>query len=134
MSVEMIYLTLTALLAASLWIPFIIGVNTQTVKDMSDFTRPPDLSDLPPWIHRAWRAHLNLVEQFLPFAVIVLIAHLQGVSTGVTVWASVAFFWLRVAHAAGMITGVARFPARPMIFTAGWVCILLIGWQVLAAG
>ncbi|MEO1788339.1 MAG: MAPEG family protein [Pseudomonadota bacterium] len=134
MSVELIYLTLTALLAASLWIPFIIGVNTQAVKDMSDFTRPPDLGDLPPWIHRAWRAHLNLVEQFLPFAVIVLIAHLQGVSTGVTVWASVAFFWLRVAHAAGMITGVARFPARPMIFTAGWVCILLIGWQVLAAG
>ncbi|MEL6800963.1 MAG: MAPEG family protein [Pseudomonadota bacterium] len=134
MSVEMIYLTLTALLAASLWIPFIIGVNTQTVKDMSDFTRPPDLRDLPPWIHRAWRAHLNLVEQFLPFAVIVLIAHLQGVSTGVTVWASVAFFWLRVAHAVGMITGFARFPARPMIFTAGWVCILLIGWQVLAAG
>ncbi|MEO0653267.1 MAG: MAPEG family protein, partial [Pseudomonadota bacterium] len=110
MSVEMIYLTLTALLAASLWIPFIIGVNTQTVKDMSDFTRPPDLSDLPPWIHRAWRAHLNLIEQFLPFAVIVLIAHLQGVSTGVTVWASVAFFWIRLAHAAGMITGVARFP------------------------
>ncbi|MEL6645766.1 MAG: MAPEG family protein [Pseudomonadota bacterium] len=134
MSVEMIYLTLTALLAASLWIPFIVGVNTQTVKDMSDFTRPPDLSDLPPWIHRAWRAHLNLVEQFLPFAVIVLIAHLQGVSTGVTVWASVAFFWLRVAHAAGMITGMARFPLRPVIFTAGWVCILLIGWQVLAQG
>lgn len=134
MSVELIYLTLTALLAASLWIPFIIGVNTQTVKDMSDFTRPPDLSDLPPWIHRAWRAHLNLIEQFLPFAVIVLIAHLQGVSTGVTVWASVAFFWIRMAHAAGMITGVARFPVRPVIFTAGWVCILLIGWQVLAHG
>ena len=134
MSVELIYLTLTALLAASLWIPFIIGVNTQTVKDMSDFTRPPDLSDLPPWIHRAWRAHLNLIEQFLPFAVIVLIAHLQGVSTGVTVWASVAFFWIRLAHAAGMITGVARFPVRPVIFTAGWVCILLIGWQVLAHG
>lgn len=134
MSVEMIYLTLTALLAASLWIPFIVGVNTQTVKDMSDFTRPPDLSDLPPWIHRAWRAHLNLIEQFLPFAVIVLIAHLQGVSTGVTVWASVAFFWIRLAHAAGMITGVARFPVRPVIFTAGWVCILLIGWQVLAHG
>ncbi|MEO0694160.1 MAG: MAPEG family protein [Pseudomonadota bacterium] len=134
MSVEMIYLTLTALLAASLWIPFIVGVNTQTVKDMSDFTRPPDLSDLPPWIHRAWRAHLNLIEQFLPFAVIVLIAHLQGVSTGVTVWASVAFFWLRVAHAAGMITGFARFPLRPIIFTAGWLCILLIGWQVLAHG
>ena len=134
MSVEMIYLTLTALLAASLWIPFIVGVNTQTVKDMSDFTRPPDLSDLPPWIHRAWRAHLNLIEQFLPFAVIVLIAHLQGVSTGVTVWASGACCWIRLALAAGMITGVARFPVRPVIFTAGWVCILLIGWQVLTHG
>ena len=132
MSVELFWLTATALLAASLWIPFIVGVNMQTVKDMTDFTRPPDLSDLPPWIHRAWRAHLNLIEQFLPFAVIVVIAHLQGISTPITIAASIAFFWLRVAHAVGMITGYARFPIRPIIFSAGWLCILAIGWQVLA--
>ncbi|MDJ0631242.1 MAG: MAPEG family protein [Rhodobacter sp.] len=132
MTIELTYLVFTALLAASLWIPFIVGVNVQKAVDTTDFTRPPDLTALPPWVHRAHRAHLNLIEQMLPFAVIVLVAHSLGVSTAVTVWASVAFFWLRVIHAAGMITGLARFPVRPIIFTASWICILAIGWQVLA--
>ncbi len=132
MTVELTYLIFTALLAASLWIPFIIGVNVQREVDTTDFTRPPDLLALPAWVHRAHRAHLNLIEQMLPFAVIVLVAHVLEVSTAITVWASVCFFWLRVIHAAGMISGIARFPIRPIIFTASWICILLIGWQVLA--
>jgi len=134
MTIELTYLIFTALLAASLWIPFIVGVNVQREVDTTDFTRPPDLSALPAWVHRAHRAHLNLIEQMLPFAVIVLVAHVLAGSTTVTVWASVAFFWLRVIHAAGMISGVARFPIRPIIFTASWLCILAIGWQVLAQG
>ena len=120
-------------LAASLWIPYIVGVNVQTQVDTTDFTRPPDLSALPAWVHRAHRAHLNLIEQMLPFAVIVLVAHSLGISTPVTVAASIAFFWLRVVHAAGMISGLARFPIRPILFTASWLCILAIAWQVLTA-
>ena len=133
MSTELTYLLLTALLAASLWIPFIIGVNMPPAKQFADFHRPPDIRQMPAWVHRAYRAHQNLLEQMLPFAVIVLVAHVQGVSPGVTVGASIAFFWLRVAHAVGMISGIARFPLRPIIFTAGWLCILAIGWQVLTA-
>lgn len=134
MTLELTYLVFTAILAASLWIPFIVGVARLEGDHAQDFTRPVDLSTLPAWIHRAHRAHLNLVEQFLPFAVVVLIAHVLGVSTGITVAASVAFFWLRVVHAAGMISGLASFPIRPILFTAGWACILLIGWQALAHG
>lgn len=134
MTVELTYLVLTALLAASLWIPFIVGVTTQKAVDATDFSRPPDLSQLPPWVHRAHRAHLNLIEQFLPFAVVVLIAHQLGVSNTVTMVAAMAFFWVRVLHAAGMISGMARFPIRPVIFSIGWICILAIGWQILAQG
>jgi hypothetical protein len=41
------------------------------------------------------------------------------------------FFWLRVAHAIGMISGLARLPLRPMIYFAGWVAMLIFAWQVL---
>ncbi|WP_224825489.1 MAPEG family protein [Cognatishimia sp. MH4019] len=133
MSIELTYLTLSALLAASLWLPFIIGVNATEAREVADFKRPPDLRQMPAWVHRANRAHLNMIEQFLPFAAVVLVAHLQGVSTGLTVIAATALFWLRVAHAVGMISGLARFPVRPVIFTAGWICILLIGGAVLLA-
>ncbi|MEM6666545.1 MAG: MAPEG family protein [Pseudomonadota bacterium] len=134
MTTELFYLTLTALLLASLWIPYIVGVNM--LPDEGDpqaaFIRPHDLFKLPAWVHRAHRAHLNLLEQFAPFAALVLIAHALGVSTTVTVWAAAAFFWLRVIHAVGMISGIAKFPVRPIIFVAGYVMILLIGWQVIA--
>lgn len=136
MTPELTALSLIAMLAASLWIPYVVGVNTVPAgslgnHDPTDFTRPPDPSLQRPWVHRAWRAHLNLLEQAMPFAVLVLVAHLAGVSTPVTVWASVLFVVLRVAHAAGMITGVARFPARPIIFTAGWLCVMAIGVELL---
>ena len=134
MSTELTYLTLTALLAASLWIPYIIGVNKYVVEGADNFVRPTDLSKYPEWVHRAHRAHLNLLEQALPFAIIVLIAQIQGVSTTITVVATATFFWLRVAHAIGMISGLAKLPVRPLIFVAGWLCILTLGWQVLSLG
>ena len=136
MTTELMYLVLTALLAASLWIPYIVGVNTseagsEAEVDSRDFTRPGNPALQRPWVHRAFRAHLNLLEQFLPFAALVLLAHQLGVSTWVTVWASAAFFWLRVAHAIGMITGLAALPARPIIFTLAWLCVVAIGVQIL---
>ena len=132
MTPELFWLAATALLAASLWIPYIVGVNMHPAADPGGgFLRPADLTGFPPWVHRAHRAHLNLIEQALPFAVLVLIGAEAGVSTTVTVWAAALFFWLRVIHAAGMISGLARFPVRPIIFTAGWLCILAIGWELL---
>jgi len=132
MTADLYWLTLTALLAATLWLPYIVGVNTARLPMPAD-NRPTDPAQMPAWIHRAWRAHLNLLEQFLPFAVVVLVAHLVGASNAVTAGAAAAFFALRLAHAVWMIGGLPVLPARPLIFTAGWVAILVIGWQVLAA-
>lgn len=134
MTGDLLWLTLTALLGASLWIPYIVGVNTAPADeghDRADFSRPADPSRERPWVHRAHRAHLNLLEQLMPMAVLVLVAHLMGASGGVTAWAVAVFFWLRVAHAVGMITGWAGFPARPLIFTAGWTCVMVVGVAAL---
>lgn len=133
MTTELTYLTLTLMLAASLWIPYIVGVNKHPQEGVDDFARPPALSGFPPWVHRAHRAHLNMIETALPFAGLVLMAHMLDVSTTVTIWAAAAFFWLRVVHAVGMISGVARFPVRPLIFSLSWICTLAIGVQLLLA-
>ena len=134
MSVELTYLTLTAILAALMWIPYIVGVNMHPSENVdADFRRPRDLNTLPPWVHRSHRAHLNLIEQLVPMAVLVLIAAQADVSNTVTAWCVAIFFWLRVVHAAGMVSGVARFPIRPIIFSAGWICILVFAWQLLTA-
>lgn len=133
MTIELTCLMLTALLAASLWIPFVIGVNTTPFDHEGDvFVTPPDVRTMRPWVQRAYRAHLNLLEQFLPFAVIVLIGYHLGVSTAITQTCAVAFLLLRIAHAVGMITAIARNPSRPIIFTAGYIATLVYAWQVFA--
>ncbi|MEL6201279.1 MAG: MAPEG family protein [Pseudomonadota bacterium] len=134
MTTELFYLTLTSLLLASLWVPYIIGVNMNATQETVDFTQPPDKSGLPKWVRRADRAHINLVEQYAPYAVLIVLLHIQGVSNSWTVGVAMAFFYLRVAHAIGMITAVARFPARPIIFTGAWLCIVVLGWQLIANG
>ena len=133
MTPELTYLVLTMILAASLWIPYIVGVNRHPQEAVDGFTRPAPLDGFPAWVHRAHRAHLNLLEQALPFGVLILIGHVAGVSTPVTVWAAGLFFWIRVAHAVGMISGKAGMPLRPILFTSGWVCILVLAVQMLLA-
>ncbi len=128
---ELGVLTCLMILAASLWIPYIIGVNKYEVEG-DPFARPTDLNTYPAWVHRAHRAHLNLLEQGLPFAVLVLILHQIGGFTTLTYWTAIAFFWLRMAHAIGMISGKARLPLRPVIYLAGWVCCLLMAYSVFA--
>jgi uncharacterized MAPEG superfamily protein len=133
MTTELFWLTLTAMLASSLWIPFSIGVNiTKFDGQEQSFLRPPDPRAMLPWVHRSHRAHLNLLEQFLPFAVVVLLAHVLHVSTPTTRVCAIAFFWLRILHAFGMITGKARLPVRPILFTSGWLTTVAMVWQVLA--
>lgn len=132
MTPELHWLMYTALLAGSLWIPYIIGVNvTDFASKEQLFIRPPNPSQMKPWVHRSLRAHQNLLEQLLPFAIVVLVGAVSRVSTSITVACSIAFFWLRVAHAIGMISGVARLPLRPMIYVAGWIVMLVFAWQVM---
>ena len=133
MTLELKWLIYTAVLAGSLWIPFIVGVNATDFPGKAQlFVRPPDAGQLKPWVHRSLRAHQNLLEQFVPFAIIVLVGAVTHVSTPETVACSITFFWLRVAHAVGMISGWARLPLRPMIYVAGWIVTLVFAWQVLS--
>ena len=132
---ELGILTCLMILAASLWIPYIVGVvRLPEVEGAPDpFLRPADLSTMPAWMHRAHRAHLNLLEQAIPFAILVLLVDRLDGFTALTYWTAIAFFWLRVAHAVGMISGMARLPLRPILFNLGWVCTMVMAYSVFAA-
>ncbi len=127
MTVEISILLAVLLLAASMWVPYIIGVNLHLPDTIDPFARPYDPAVLPDWVQRANRAHLNLLEQAMPFAGIVLIAHLLAVTSTATVIACWAFLGLRLIHALGMTMGWLRLPWRPIVFTLAWVCILVLG-------
>lgn len=135
---ELGVLTCLAIFAASLWIPYIVGVNTapegSLPADAPDgFMRIANPALHRPWVQRAYRAHLNLLEQLVPFALLVFLVDRVDGFTALTYWTAIAFFWLRVAHAVGYITGKAALPLRPIIFTAGWFCCLIMAYAVFAA-
>ena len=126
------------ILAASLWLPQIIGTARLKPGDLPEgapdgFVRITDPHLMPDWIGRAYRAHQNLLEQAIPFAILVLLVDRFDGFTALTYWTAIAFFWLRVAHAVGYITAWATMPLRPLIFTAGWLCCLIMAYAVFAA-
>ncbi len=134
MTTELFWLLLTMLLAASLWIPFIIGVTTTESAQHVTADGRAMYTDMLPWVQRANRAHLNLLEQSMPFAALVIMAHALGVSSMFTIAAAIAFFWLRVAHAVIMLRIENQIPVRPIVFTAAWICSLIYVVEILRLG
>lgn len=76
------------------------------------------------WIGRAKRAHMNLVENLIPFAALVLAAHGLGKLGDLTALGALLFFWGRLAHAVIYIAGVPYL--RTAGFLAGYVGMFLI--------
>ena len=131
MTTELLYLLLTAILTGVLWIPVVIGyVSSRGPLTPSAYEVAPT-SPLPNWVNRANRAHLNAVENFAPFAAVVLIAHAAGVSSAITVNCAAIYFFARVAQAVIHISGFGRLMARTVAFTLAWVAFITFAVVVL---
>jgi uncharacterized MAPEG superfamily protein len=122
MSVELKYLALTALLTASLWIPYIVAqVITNGPLSAQNYVDPTS-RPVPFWGHRAHRVYLNAVETFAPFAALVIAVQLAGKNDGMTAFWAMSFFWIRVAHA---VVFLAAIPfVRTILFVLGWICVI----------
>lgn len=131
MTTELLYLLLTAILTGVLWIPVVIGyVKSRGPLKPSDYVVAPS-APLPAWVNRANRAHVNAVENLVPFAVVVLVAHAAQVSTAVTANAAAVYFYARLAHAVVHITGFSLFRARTLLFTVAWIAFMTFAVEVL---
>jgi len=77
-----------------------------------------DLAPVTGWDGRARRAHLNMLENLVVFAIVVLVAHLAGKSNSTTALGAALFFWARLAYAIIYVAGV------PWLRTAAWAVAL----------
>jgi uncharacterized MAPEG superfamily protein len=85
--------------------------------------------EVPPWVARAQRAHLNLVENLAPFAALVLAAHVTLASSELTALGASIFFGARVAHAISYIAGIIYL--RTLMFLVSLVGQVLIFVELL---
>ena len=133
MKSELVYLLLTAILTGVLWIPVVIGYVKTRGPLTDESYRVAPATPLPPWVSRANRAHVNAVENFAPFAAVVLTAHASAVSSTVTVSCAAIYFYARLAHAVVHISGFGLFFARTVIFTVAWVAFITYAVVLLRA-
>jgi uncharacterized MAPEG superfamily protein len=118
MSTDLRYLAFTAILTASLWIPYVVAqVMTNGPLQPRNYVDPTP-RPLPLWGKRADRAYVNAVETFAPFAALVIVAHLTA-----------SYFWLRLAHAGVYLLGIPL--VRTLLFTFGYVAIVGIFWELI---
>lgn len=61
---------------------------------------------MPAWVERTRRAHANMVENLLPFACLVLVAHVAGKADATTALGAQVFFVARVAYTGIYIAGI----------------------------
>ena len=128
MKTEVWYLVLVTTFTALLWIPYIL--DRLMVRGLMDAVGYPD--DPKPqslWAQRLMKAHANAVENLVVFAALVLAAQVAGVSNGAIATAAMVYFWARMVHALVFTFGIPWL--RTISFTVGWICQIVIAWQLL---
>ncbi len=81
------------------------------------------------WLGRAQRAHRNILESLVLFAILVLVAHVTGKANAMTALGSAMYFWSRVAYAAIYIAGITW--VRSLVFGVGMAGLVIILFQLL---
>jgi uncharacterized MAPEG superfamily protein len=128
MKTEVLYLVLVTAFTALLWIPYILDrVIVRGLMDAVGYPDNPKPQSL--WAQRLMKAHANAVENLVVFAALVLAAQVAGVSNGAIATAAVVYFWARVVHAVVYTLGIPWL--RTLSFTLGWLCQMVIAWQLL---
>ena len=82
--------------------------------------------ELPPWAARAKRAHANLVENLVPFAALVLVAHVSGRANEMTALGATIFFFSRLAYALVYTAGITVVRTLILFVGAGGLLLILI--------
>ena len=126
---ELYWLTLTALMTALFWAPYVfnriaIGGLASALAGAS-----PTSEGHSDWANRAIKAHYNAIENLAIFGPIVLTAHAVGISNPVTRAAVVVYFFARLVHYVVYSTAVPA--VRTLAFAAGWLAQLAIIASIL---
>ena len=94
-----------------------VGLNTLA----GNRERMPALTG---WALRAQRAHLNMLESLVVFAILVLVAQAVGRLNATTALGANLFFWGRLAYALVYVVGVPWL--RTLIWAVSLVGLLMI--------
>ncbi len=102
----------------------LIQVVVAVVGSITQVGMPPlmgnrqGLAEFTGWVGRAHRAHRNMLESLVIFAILVLVAHAAGREDATTALGAQIFLWARLAFAVIYIAGI------PYLRTVAWAVAL----------
>src|SRR3984893_4615923 len=124
------YLLLSVILCFVQMLIAATGANTQVARPTLAGNRQ-DLPDMVLWAGRARRAHLNMIENLVLFAALVLIAAVAGKANATTAMGTSIFCGARLAYAVIYLIGI------PWLRTLAWfvsvIGMAMIAWVLLQA-
>lgn len=129
MSADLTYLVWSAVLAFVQVLVFILSALPVMGLPAAVGNREDVRGDPPGLPGRALRAHRNMIENLVLFAVLVLTAHVAGKANAMTALGAQIFFFARVAYALLYIAGVPWL--RSLAWAAGVVGMGLILAQLI---
>ncbi|NND50421.1 MAG: MAPEG family protein [Rhizobiales bacterium] len=130
LSIELRYLIYVSLWLVILWVPYVLA-HIVTVGPVKAFGYSDEPMAMPLWAQRLKRAHYNLVENIVPFAVAVGAGEILNVHTQTTATCALVFVIARVAHPFTQV--LAIWGTRTLAFAAGWLALVIylfaiMGW------
>ena len=106
MTTELNWLTLTALMTALLWIPYVLNRMARQGIFGAMGNLPPDEPSPPPWAQRAKAAHMIAIENFPIYAALIIIIQVTGSGNDITRSAAALYFFGMFAHYAVFTLGI----------------------------
>lgn len=130
MSPDLTYLLYSVILCFAQMIVSATGAN-QLVGLPTLAGNREGLPEYTGWAGRAKRAHLNMIENLVLFAALVLIAAVANKANATTAMGAMIFFWARLAYAIIYVIGI------PWLRTLAWavsvIGLAMIAWVLLQA-
>ena len=93
---------------------------------MTAFGNRENLPELAGWGGRAQRANVNMAQNLVLFAAVVLAAAVAGRSNSMTLLGAQLFFWGRVAYAVCYLGGIAYLRTASWLVSIIGIVLILI--------
>jgi uncharacterized MAPEG superfamily protein len=125
MSADLTYLLYSVILCFVQVLIAATGANTQVGLPTLAGNRE-GLAEMKGWAGRARRAHLNMIENLVLFASLVLIVAVANKANATTATGAMIFFWARVAYAIIYLIGI------PWLRTVAWA-VSVVGMAMIVS-
>ena len=130
MTNEIYWLTLVTVYSGLLFIPYAyVRISRIGFVQLLVNPLPGDDPFEQEWAHRAYRAHMNAIENIVIFAPLVLAVEITGANNETTAMACAIFFWARLLHAPFYILNTPF--VRTIAYFVGLGACLVLAYQLL---